>query len=71
MPDVRHVQNCRWAEPTLFLAHPLWVGAEEYAWSCLRDGAPRTLTDPDACATCARWEPRDAGRRESGDPDAA
>jgi hypothetical protein len=72
MPGARNVQNCRWAEPTLFLAHPLWVAAEEYTWSCQRDGAPRTLADTETCTTCARWESRGEGRRRNpGDPEAA
>jgi hypothetical protein len=67
MSDARTVQNCRWAEPTLFLVSPLWTAAEDYPWSCRRDGAPAPVSDPTACQTCPRWEPREAeGRRESG-----
>ena len=67
MPDARTIQRCRWAEPTLFLVNPLWTAAEEYPWSCRRDGAPHTVEDTAACRTCARWESRDGGdRRNSG-----
>lgn len=67
MPDARTIQRCRWAEPTLFLAHPLWAAAEEYPWSCRTDGTPQTVDDTANCRTCARWELRDAhSRRDPG-----
>jgi len=66
MNDVRTIQRCRWAEPTLFLANPLWMAAEEYPWSCRRDGAAHTVPDTGACRECARWEARRDDRRDSG-----
>ena len=69
MPDARSIQRCRWAEPTLFLVNPLWTAAEEYPWSCRRDGVPRAVPDTTACAICPRWEERDRDRRwNSGKP---
>jgi hypothetical protein len=59
----RTVQGCRWSEPTLFLVGPLWMAAEDYPWSCHRDGPPRHLPDTVACAACGRWEGRDADDR--------
>jgi len=58
MPDARTIQRCRWAEPTLFLTAPLWTAAEEYPWSCRRDGLPRPVDDTAGCRTCGRWEAR-------------
>jgi hypothetical protein len=66
MTDDRTIQRCRWAEPTLFLANPLWMAAEEYPWSCRRDGAPHTVADTTACRDCARWQARGDERRDSG-----
>jgi hypothetical protein len=67
MPDGHSIQRCRWAEPTVFLANPLWTAAEDYPWSCQRDGAPRAVEDTLACRTCARWELRTpAVRRDPG-----
>ncbi len=68
MADPHTIQRCRWAEPTLFLANPLWMAAEEYPWSCHRDGAPHTVPDTTACGTCQRWEPRGSQRRNPGNP---
>jgi len=55
----RHIAaNCRWATATLMLPAPLWFDAEDSPWSCVRDGAPRTLISTDACEMCPRWERR-------------
>jgi hypothetical protein len=56
MPDPRTIQACRWAEPTVFLPTPLWTAAENFPWSCNRDGAPRVVQDTTACLDCPRWE---------------
>jgi hypothetical protein len=58
MPDGHSIQRCRWAEPTVFLANPLWTAAEDFPWSCQRDGVPHPVEDTLACRTCARWESR-------------
>lgn len=61
------VQNCRWAEPTLLLENPLWMAAEDYPWSCRRDGDTRILATTTVCRACQRWELRESsGRRNSG-----
>jgi hypothetical protein len=65
MPDRHTVQLCRWAEPTVFLANPLWTAAEDYPWSCRRDGAPHAVEDTQACETCPRWEPQPAPDRRN------
>ena len=57
MSDPHTIQRCRFAEPTVFLANPLWTAAEDYPWSCRRDGAPSIVDDSDACRNCPRWEP--------------
>jgi hypothetical protein len=56
MDETQHAANCRWATPTLFVAAPFWLAAEEFPWSCVRDAAPRLLATTDVCATCARWD---------------
>ena len=56
MADSKNVQNCRWAEPTLFVVYPAWIGAEEYPWSCHADGFPRPVEDTNVCAICGRWQ---------------
>jgi hypothetical protein len=67
MADPYTIQRCRWAEPTVFLANPLWMAAEDYPWSCRRDRAPRTVEDTATCRTCQRWESRSSdGRRDFG-----
>lgn len=67
MPEVHTVQRCRWAQPTLFAAHPFWTEAEDHTWTCRRDGVPRIIEDPSVCATCPRWESRRLEvRRNSG-----
>lgn len=66
MPDTHTIQGCRWAEPTLFLANPLWMAAETYPWSCRRDGLPKPVDDTGDCRTCGRWESRSPDRRDSG-----
>jgi hypothetical protein len=58
MPDGHTIQRCRWAEPTLFLVNPLWTAAEDYPWSCHRDGTPHTVDDTTACRSCPRYESR-------------
>lgn len=50
-------QNCRWAEPTLFLPTPYWLDAWDMPWTCRHDAQP-LLIEPDDCACCAKWEPR-------------
>ena len=57
MSKPRDVQRCRWAEPTLFLANPLWTAAEEYPWSCHADGVPHPVEDTAGCSVCSRWVP--------------
>jgi hypothetical protein len=49
--------NCRWATPSLSLTAPLWLGAWDSPWACLRDAAPRLLDSTEACTHCPRWEP--------------
>jgi len=55
----RDVQHCGWAQPTLFLASPLWTAAEDCPWSCDADGAPRPIEDTRVCGACGRWIPAD------------
>jgi hypothetical protein len=58
MTERRTVAQCRWAESTLFQAHPFWTNADEYPWSCLAEGDPAVVEDTERCATCGRWAPR-------------
>lgn len=51
-------QNCRLAEPTLFLPLPYWLDAWDEPWTCVRDSAPRLLESTCECATCPRWQQR-------------
>ena len=48
-------QNCRWAEPTLFMPMPYWLDSWKQPWTCRRDKTPHLIDDPDACAACPRW----------------
>jgi hypothetical protein len=68
MAEIRHVQHCRWAQPTLFLTGPLWAASEEYPWSCNRDGKPRLLDDTHVCADCARWTSDEPTETDPGGP---
>jgi hypothetical protein len=56
--DRKHAANCRWGTPTLFLSGPLWLEAWDAPWTCVRDVTPCLIDTTEACATCARWEPR-------------
>ena len=56
------LQNCRWAQPTLFLPMPSWFDAWHGLWTCRRDVCPRLLDPEEKCATCPRWE----GRGQAG-----
>lgn len=53
-----NVQQCRWAESTLFLSAPEWLQAWDYPWSCRASGGFRPVADTRVCATCERWQPR-------------
>jgi hypothetical protein len=53
--EKRTPQNCRWAEPTLFLTTPEWLEAWNTPWACHRDGT-RLLESTEECAACPRWE---------------
>ncbi len=53
------VQNCKWAEPTLYQDGPYWLDAWNMPWTCRRDGDPRMLEDTDICQNCPRWEARE------------
>jgi hypothetical protein len=54
----RTVQQCRWAEPTLFLDAPWWLMAWDFPWSCQSAGTPAPVNDTAVCAHCVRWAPR-------------
>jgi hypothetical protein len=56
--EKRTPQNCRWAEPTLYLPFPYWLEAWSIPWSCHRDGSSRLLETTEQCAACPRFEPR-------------
>jgi hypothetical protein len=62
MADLRNVQRCRWAEPTLFADTPVWIAAEDFPWACYADGPPRPLEDTQQCSVCRRWSPRPSER---------
>lgn len=52
------VQQCRWAESTLFLAAPQWLEAWEYPWSCRSSGSFHPIADTRQCRVCDRWQAR-------------
>jgi len=54
-------QFCKWGEPTLFLAHPLWLSAWDSPWSCSHPLHTGPLEATDTCMTCPDWAPP-AGR---------
>jgi hypothetical protein len=58
MRDLHAAATCRWAEPTLLLARPLWLEAWDTPWTCRRDDAPRPLESTESCVDCPRWEGR-------------
>lgn len=61
MPDIKQTpQNCKWAQPTLYLPLPYWLDAWDEPWTCVRDEKPRPLELTTECATCPRWEERPA-----------
>lgn len=55
----RTVGRCFWAQPTLLLPEPEWMGFAAAEWSCSADGRPRPLDDARVCRTCSRWTERD------------
>ena len=65
MQMTQSAATCRWAVPTLFLPPPIWMGAWDTPWTCLRNARPRMLETTDVCASCPRWEaPASPTRRE-------
>lgn len=60
MRTYKNVQQCRWAESTLFLAAPQWLDAWEFPWSCRSTGTFQPVADTRACCACDRWESRDS-----------
>jgi len=56
METMHRPQNCRWAMPTLLLAHPFWCDAWEYPWACVAQPTPRPLRTAEECARCPLWE---------------
>jgi hypothetical protein len=66
MADIRTVQHCHWARPTLFRDDPGWTEADAYPWSCVAEGDPQVVEEPELCLTCGLWaphHPRDCGLR--------
>jgi hypothetical protein len=60
MDSVHRPQTCRWAEPTLNQAWPMWLDAWAWPWSCIRHaGSPRLVPATTDCESCAHWEPRE------------
>jgi hypothetical protein len=59
METRRLPQTCRWAEPTLHQAWPMWLDAWAWPWSCRAGGAPKLLPTTSDCQDCVRWEGRD------------
>jgi hypothetical protein len=56
----RTAQNCRWAEPSLFMPLPYWMDVWDGPWTCVREPTPRVLESTAECAKCPRWEQRAA-----------
>jgi hypothetical protein len=52
-------QTCRWAEPTLYQAWPMWLDAWSWPWSCRSQTGVRLLPVTTECQDCPRWERRD------------
>jgi hypothetical protein len=55
----RNVQQCRYAEATLFLAAPMWLDAWQFPWSCRSTGTSKPIADTRVCSECDRWVPRE------------
>ena len=47
--------SCRWAEVTLFLSYPEWLGAWDTPWSCRHPAHKGPLETVDTCASCPDW----------------
>jgi hypothetical protein len=56
MANLPRLENCRWARLTLFQPYPVWLSAEAYPWSCVRDGTPRLLETTEVCRVCPFWQ---------------
>jgi hypothetical protein len=56
MQEKQQAGNCRWAMPTLFVPFPIWLEAEDFAWTCTRDAEPHPLLTTEPCENCPRWE---------------
>ena len=67
MNKMQTAGNCRWATSSLSLAAPLWLGAWDSPWACLRDGAPRLLDSTEVCTDCPRWEPEPRASGRAGE----
>jgi hypothetical protein len=65
MNEQPSVVTCRWARESIRLPYPYWLNADNVAWTCLRDGEPHELDDPDICRDCPRWQSRRLRASES------
>jgi hypothetical protein len=65
MDRKRRPQTCKWAEPTLHQAWPLWLDAWSWPWACRADGVPKLLPTTTECEDCYRWEPHAWGTSAS------
>lgn len=59
MENRRNATTCRWATPTLFQPDPMWLGAWDRPWTCVRDPQPCPLGTTDECGSCSWWEPHE------------
>ena len=54
----RQANSCRWATPTMFLQWPYWLDAQDWPWSCTREGRLRLLSSSEPCGDCPNWVQR-------------
>lgn len=58
MTAKRSASTCKWAKPTISMPLPTWLEAWDRPWTCVLDGAARTLATTERCEGCPRWQPR-------------
>jgi hypothetical protein len=60
MTTKKRAGNCAWAIPTIAADAPVWLEAEDRAWTCRRASPPRPLESTEVCAECPFWQARPA-----------
>ena len=60
MTTKKTASNCAWAIATICADAPIWLDAENRAWTCRRTSPPTPLESTEVCSDCPSWQARPA-----------